>query len=110
MFPNDGVVDISVTFRVLNEQKNESLFNAKLVKVDDAGTATDIQVDDVSAKIAGGSVGSIVTLRAKGINVKAKDMIGIQFRSDKADGCYLQSTSRAEPLVETIVDYKELIK
>lgn len=110
LFPNDGTADISVTFRVLNEQKDESLFTAKLVYVDDTGTVADLPSDIVTVKIAGGSVGSVVTLRAKGIDVKAKEMIGIQFRSDKKDGCYLQSTSRAEPLVETIVDYKELTK
>lgn len=110
LFPNDGTADISVTFRVLNEQKYESLFTAKLVYVDDTGTVADLPSDIVTVKIAGGSVGSVVTLRAKGIDVKAKEMIGIQFRSDKKDGCYLQSTSRAEPLVETIVDYNELIK
>lgn len=110
LFPNDGTADISVTFRVLNEQKDESLFTAKLVYVDDTGTVADLPSDIVTVKIAGGSVGSVVTLRATGINVKAKEMIGIQFRSDKKDGCYLQSTSRAEPLVETIVDYNELIK
>lgn len=110
MFPNDGTADISVTFRVFNEQKDESLFTAKLVNVTNAGTVTDIKADAVSVKIAGGSVGSIVTLRAKGINIKAKDMIGIQFKSDKKDGCYLQSNSRLNPLVETTVNYKELTK
>lgn len=35
---------------------------------------------------------------------------GIQFKSDKKDGCYLQSNSRLNPLVETIVNYKELTK
>lgn len=110
VFPNDGTADISVTFRVFNEQKDESLFTAKLVNVTNAGTVTDIKADAVSVKIAGGSVGSIVTLRAKGINIKAKDMIGIQFKSDKKDGCYLQSNSRLNPLVETIVNYKELTK
>lgn len=110
VFPNDGTADISVTFRVFNEQKDESLFTAKLVDVTNAGTVTDIKADAVSVKIAGGSVGSIVTLRAKGINIKAKDMIGIQFKSDKKDGCYLQSNSRLNPLVETIVNYKELTK
>lgn len=110
VFPNDGTADISVTFRVFNEQKDESLFTAKLVNVTNAGTAADIKADAVSVKIAGGSVGSIVTLRAKGINIKAKDMIGIQFKSDKKDGCYLQSNSRLNPLVETIVNYKELTK
>lgn len=110
VFPNDGTADISVSFRVLNQQKDESLFTAKLVNVTDSGAITDLPSDTVTVKIAGGSIGSIITLRAKGINVKAKDMIGIQFRSDKKDGCYLQSTSRAQPLVETVVDYKELIK
>lgn len=110
VFPNDGTADISVTFRVFNEQKDESLFTAKLVNVTNAGTVTDIKADAVSVKIAGGSVGSIVTLRAKGINIKAKDMIGIQFKSGKKDGCYLQSNSRLNPLVETIVNYKELTK
>ena len=110
VFPNDGTADISVTFRVFNEQKDESLFTAKLVNVTNAGTVTDIKADAVSVKITGGSVGSIVTLRAKGINIKAKDMIGIQFKSDKKDGCYLQSNSRLNPLVETIVNYKELTK
>lgn len=110
MFPNDGTADISVTFRVFNEQKDESLFTAKLVNVTNAGTVTDTKADAVSVKIAGGSVGSIVTLRAKGINIKAKDMIGIQFKADKKDGCYLQSNSRLNPLVETIVNYKELTK
>lgn len=110
VFPNDGTADISVTFRVFNEQKDESLFTAKLVNVTNAGTVTNIKADAVSVKIAGGSVGSIVTLRAKGINIKAKDMIGIQFKSDKKDGCYLQSNSRLNPLVETVVNYKELTK
>lgn len=49
-------------------------------------------------------------MNGKGINIKAKDMIGIQFKSDKKDGCYLQSNSRLNPLVETIVNYKELTK
>lgn len=54
VFPNDGTADISVTFRVFNEQKDESLFTAKLVNVTNAGAVTDIKADAVSVKIAGG--------------------------------------------------------
>jgi hypothetical protein len=110
VFPNDGTADISVTFRVLNEQKDESLFTAKLVYVGSDGAVADLPSDIASVKVAGGSVGSVVTLRAKKISVKAGEMIGIQARSDRKDGCYLQSNSHAEPLVETIVDYTELTK
>lgn len=110
VFPNDGVVDISSTFRVYNEQQTENDFSAKFVFVNASGAVTDVQTDVVTAKISGDNVDSIVILRAKAIHVKAGTMIGIQFKSDKKDGCYLQSNSRLNPLIETIVNYKELTK
>lgn len=110
VFPVAGTASLSVTFRVFNEQKDEDTFYAKLVSVSPDGSATDVPGGEVSAKIAGQSAGTVVTLRTNEIGVKAGEMIGIVMKSNRKDGCYLQSATRAAPLVQTLVDYRTLAK
>lgn len=93
IFPNAGKVTMSVSFLVLNEQRTDSEFSARLVKVADNGAVTPIAGGDLRVKIAAGSKGSIVNLKADTFDVSDGDCVGIQIKSDKVDGCFIESTT-----------------
>lgn len=110
VFPNEGTVQMTVTFRVLNETDTANEFSARLVTFDADGKATPIPDADVTVQIPAKSSGSMVTLKSGSFNVKAKDTVGIQFKSNKKDGVYLYCNSAHEPLLYNLVRYKELTK
>lgn len=110
VFPNGGTAQITVTFRVLNEQATDSEFSARLVFFDADGKASPIADAGVVVRIPAKSAGSMVVMKSGDITVRAKDRIGVQFKSDKKDGCYLESTSPHEPLVYTLLRFEEVSK
>lgn len=106
VFPFAGKATMSVTFLVLNEQGTDSDFSARLVKVAESGAITPVANSEFTVKIAAGSKGSTVVMKADTFDVEAGDCVGIQMKSDKVDGCFLQTTSPSRPLVKTVVEYK----
>lgn len=109
IFPNAGKVTMSVSFLVLNEQRTDSEFSARLVKVADNGAVTPIAGGDLRVKIAAGSKGSIVNLKADTFDVSDGDCVGIQIKSDKVDGCFIESTTPSQPLALTTIEYVRIV-
>lgn len=109
VFPDAGKVTMAVSFFALNEQATDSEFSARLVKVADSGAVTPIAGADLRVKISANSKGSIVNLKADTFDVSAGDCVGIQVKSDKVDGCFLESTTPSQPLVLTTIEYLRVV-
>ena len=70
---------------------------------------TPIAGADLRVKISANSKGSIVNLKADTFDVSAGDCVGIQVKSDKVDGCFLESTTPSQPLVLTTIEYLRVV-
>lgn len=88
--------------------KRKSIGDASLW-FDDSGAVTPIAGADLRVKISANSKGSIVNLKADTFDVSAGDCVGIQVKSDKVDGCFLESTTPSQPLVLTTIEYVRIV-
>lgn len=79
------------------------------VTIADSGAVTPIAGADLRVKISANSKGSIVNLKADTFDVSAGDCVGIQVKSDKVDGCFLESTTPSQPLVLTTIEYLRVV-
>ncbi|QQV91528.1 hypothetical protein M1M25_gp090 [Tenacibaculum phage Gundel_1] len=119
-FERDGIVTINSQFRVFNEKKTAYNTQFWWSKVSDDGQVfTKIQDSDITALINPTATGTATTgLKAIpvimkmpefSLEVKAGERLALFGQSDVLDGAYIISYSHDKPLVDTKINYKEIV-
>lgn len=110
-FTKDGEASISKSYQVWNEQGTDNTVTFWDVIFDIDGNETKIPDSEKTFTILKntGAPGTTFTIPAYAIDVETGQSIGGRATSNKADGAYVQSQNISEYVVQTIIDFKELV-
>lgn len=110
-FSKDGEASISKSYNVWNEQGTDNTVTFWDVLIDVDGNETKIPESEKTFTIPKntGAPGVVYSIPAYAIDVEAGQRIGGRATSNKPDGAYVQTQNVSEFLVQTVVDFKELV-
>lgn len=110
-FLKDGEASISHSYNVRNETGTDSTVTFWDVLIDVDGNETKIDDSEKTVTITAntGAPGTIITIPAYAYVVEAGQRIGSRAMSNKADGAYVQSDNISEYVIQTTIDFKELV-
>lgn len=102
-FEAQGKLLLSAQFRAYNEQNTDNAVYFEFKNL----TTGDV-ISSYSATIKAKAQNVLYTIPAFETDVQVGDKIGINFKSDKQDGFYLQSNSANEPLLQVTMTLEEI--
>lgn len=110
-FTKDGEASISKSYNVWNEQGTDNTVTFWDVLIDVDGNETKIPESEKTFTVPKntGAPGTVYTIPAYAVDVEAGQRIGGRASTNKPDGAYVQTQNASEFLVQTVVDFKELI-
>lgn len=110
-FTKDGEASISKSYQVWNEQGTDNTVTFWDVLFDIDGNESKIPGSEKTFTILKntGAPGTTFTIPAYAIDVETGQSIGGRATSNKADGAYVQSQNISEYVVQTTIDFKELV-
>lgn len=109
IFNADGRAVISTSLNVWSEKSSNVVAQTTFwwAKVGPGDQLIKIQDSEYTAGVRGGTQ-AVNTMPTFGIDVDAGDVIVLRATSDQADGAFLECNNDKTPLVETVVNFKEL--
>jgi len=110
-FLKDGEASISKSYQVWNEQGTDNTVTFWDILIDVDGNETKIPGSEKTFTIPKntGAPGLTYSIPAYAVDVEAGQRIGGRATSNKSDGAYVQSQNISEYIVQTIIDFKELV-
>lgn len=110
-FLKDGEASISKSYSLWNEQGTDNTVTFWDVLIDIDGNETKIPESEktFTVKANTGSPGVVYSIPAYAVDVETGQRIGGRATSNKADGAYVQSQNVSEYIVQTVIDFKELV-
>ncbi|AUR85102.1 hypothetical protein NVP1068O_12 [Vibrio phage 1.068.O._10N.261.51.F8] len=110
-FLKDGEASISKSYNLWDEQGTDNTVTFWDVLIDTDGNETKIPESEktFTVKANTGAPGVVYSIPAYAVDVETGQRVGGRATSNKVDGAYVQSQNISEYIVQTIVDFKELV-
>lgn len=110
-FLKDGEASISKSYNLWNEQGTDNTVTFWDVLIDVDGNETKIPESEKTFTVPKntGAPGVVYSIPAYAVDVETGQRIGGRATSNEADGVYVQTQNVSEYLVQTVIDFKELV-
>lgn len=111
-FLKDGEASISKSYNLWNEQGTENTVTFWDVLIDVDGNESKIPDSEKTFRISAntGAPGVVYSIPAYVVEVETGQRVAGRATSNKADGAYVQSQNITQMLVQTEIDFKELVQ
>lgn len=108
-FKADGNAQVSTTVRINNETDHGSTATLWWATVASDGSMTKIDDSEKVVTVMAGVKNQEVVMPTFTLLVENGDRIALRGKSDYADGVYIQTDNDRYPLIETTLDFKEIL-